>query len=462
MSIAHFLIAGQSNVDQWFHADDGSTLDAFKAQYIALNPGVTDVVLYDVARGGSALLKSSAFGYANDQSAPGESNYDTYLNNYWWDEDSDVMGYTFDLFDHRITDWVDDGIVFDGIIWAQGEADTTYVGAANIATYQATLARVLGELMTLSNCDHVYIQALGDRSAYSPVLHAGTEVIRQAQFAVAAADSRISVASTIYDLDLRDSVHLTDTAYHTAAERLALAITTGEASPNITAQGRVADRIFLQFGLFAGQSMTTAPTTAGFRVTDVSGSAQVQTIAVESNGFVTLTLDRPVADATISYGLAEVSSDLVAGDYLTVAGTMNLPVHPFSVVARAEQLLPEGFEDTAVIRGTAFADDLQGDYANERLMGLGGNDRLAGGAGADRLYGGAGADTYVFAVGSGVEVIYDFDMNEDWIELQGISRTDLKIVQIGVREFELRSPIGDRLVIRNVPLEVVFRVNEAS
>ena len=45
MTTAHFLISGQSNVDQWFHTDDGSTLDAFKSKYMQLNPGVTDVIL---------------------------------------------------------------------------------------------------------------------------------------------------------------------------------------------------------------------------------------------------------------------------------------------------------------------------------------------------------------------------------------------------------------------------------
>jgi len=462
MTTAHFLVAGQSNVDQWFHADDGSTLDAFKNHYIALNPGVTDVVLYDVARGGSNLLKSTALAHADASATEGTSSHDTYRNNYWWDEETGNIGYTFDLFDHQITGWVASGIAFDGIIWAQGEADTTYVGASNIALYENTLRDVLGELMSLSGCNKVYIQALGDRSAYSSVLHAGTELIRQAQFAVAAADTRISVASTIYDLDLRDSVHLTDAAYHIAAERLALAISTGEASPSIVAQGRAADRIFLQFGLGLGQSMTSVPTVSGFRVSDASGPASVQSIAVESNGFVTLTLDRPVSDATVSYGLAEFSADLVAGDYLTVDGAMTLPVHPFNVVAQAEQLLPEGFEDLAVLRGTAFADDLKGDYANERLMGLGGNDRLAGGAGADRLYGGTGADTFVFAAGSGVEVIYDFDLTQDRIELSGLSKTDLSVSQIGVREFEVRSPLGDRLVIRNAPLEVLLRIEESS
>ncbi|MEO0342234.1 MAG: sialate O-acetylesterase [Pseudomonadota bacterium] len=461
MTIAHFLVAGQSNVDQWFHVDDGSTLDAFKIRYMSLNPGVTDVILYDVARGGSALLKSSAFGYANDQSSPGGANYDTYLNNHWWDEDNDVMGYTFDLFDHRITDWVNvDGVVFDGIIWAQGEADTSYVGSSNSATYQSVLARVLEELMSLSSCDKLYIQALGDRSAYSSTLHAGTDLIRQAQFAVAAADARITVSSTVFDLELRDSVHLTDSAYITAAERLALAISTGEASPMVTAQGRLADRVFLQFGLSAGQSMTSAPTVAGFRVSDASGPAHVQSVAAQESGLVTLTLDRPVADTVVEYGLPEISSDLVPGDYLMVEGAMPLPVHPFSVLAQAEQLLPEGFEDTAIIRGTAVADDLRGDFANERLMGLAGDDRLSGGAGTDRLYGGTGADTFVFSAGSGVEVIYDFDMQSDWIELQGIERSDLKIQSIGVREYEVRSPSGDRLVVRNVPLEFVFRIVE--
>ncbi|MEM9716983.1 MAG: hypothetical protein AAF826_10755 [Pseudomonadota bacterium] len=461
MTIAHFLVAGQSNVDQWFHADSGSTLNAFKTKYMALNPGVTDVILYDVARGGSALLRATAQAYADDKSTPGQSAYDTYLNNHWWNEDTGQMGYTFDLFDHRITEWVTDGIVFDGIIWAQGEAETAYIDGTNIGIYQTTLVTVLSELMSLSSCDKVYIQALGDRSAYSPTLHAGTELIREAQFAVAAADPRVVVATTVYDLDVRDSVHLTDSAYHIAAERMALAISTGEASPVVSAQGRLANQIFLQFDLAPGQSMGAVPTANGFQVSDVSGSASIQSISAASDGFVTLELDRAVADASVSYALAEGSSDLVVGDYLTVTGSMTLPVHPFSVTALAEALLPEGAGDAATIRGTSIDDDLAGTVADERILGLAGADRLQGGMGADRLYGGEGADVFVFAAGSGVEVVYDFDMENDRIELQGIAKSDLILEQTGVRELELRTPTGDRMVLRNVPLEVVFRIDEA-
>lgn len=462
MTIAHFLVAGQSNLDQWFHTDNGSTLDAFKAKYMALNPGVSDVILYDVARGGSHLLKSTALAHADANATQGTSAHDTYANNHWWDEDAGTLGYTFDLFDHQITGWVASGISFDGILWAQGEADTTYVSSANAAIYQTVLGTVLNELMALSGCNNVYIQALGDRSAYSASLHGGTELIRQAQFGAANADARVSVSSTVFDLDLRDSVHLTDASYHIAAERLALAISTGEASPALRTQGRLADRIYLQFGLGGSQSMSFVPSTNAFRVTDAGGTVAIQSIAVQSDGFVTLTLERPVGDAQVDYGLAELSSGLVAGDYLIADGDMSLPIHPFSVTAEAEALLPQTSGEDVLLQGTGSDDILSGDVANERIKGLAGDDRISGGAGSDRLYGGTGADVFVFAAGSGVEVIYDFDVSSDWIELQGIAKTDLKIKQLGVREYELQSGIGDRLVLRNVPMEFVFRIEEGA
>jgi glucose/arabinose dehydrogenase len=55
-------------------------------------------------------------------------------------------------------------------------------------------------------------------------------------------------------------------------------------------------------------------------------------------------------------------------------------------------------------------DLLLGRAGNDRLTGGAGNDRLNGGAGADKLIGGEGRDHFVFAAGSGIDTIRDFEV----------------------------------------------------
>ncbi|NLD51105.1 MAG: calcium-binding protein, partial [Clostridiaceae bacterium] len=61
------------------------------------------------------------------------------------------------------------------------------------------------------------------------------------------------------------------------------------------------------------------------------------------------------------------------------------------------------------INGNAGNDILYGEDGADQLYGGDGNDELNGGAGNDRLQGGYGNDTYIFNVGSGQDVIYDYD-----------------------------------------------------
>lgn len=106
--------------------------------------------------------------------------------------------------------------------------------------------------------------------------------------------------------------------------------------------------------------------------------------------------------------------------------------------------------------GSFFADTLEGDAANnlivgllgnDELLGLGGNDRLVGSAGDDTLEGGAGndiligqadADTFVFSGSSGqgeLDRIIDFQDGVDMIELNFFGNTfdfsDLTLTQVG-------------------------------
>jgi Ca2+-binding RTX toxin-like protein len=81
-----------------------------------------------------------------------------------------------------------------------------------------------------------------------------------------------------------------------------------------------------------------------------------------------------------------------------------------------------------VVIGTPGADALSGNFAHDKLYGLGGSDRLDGGAGndmlyggrgADRLWGGAGGDIFVFDTRTEkkVDVIADFDLRHESIWL---------------------------------------------
>ncbi len=65
-----------------------------------------------------------------------------------------------------------------------------------------------------------------------------------------------------------------------------------------------------------------------------------------------------------------------------------------------------------VLYGDGGRDVLLGGRGNDMLFGDAGNDRLTGGAGRDTLIGGRGGDVFVFAVGSGHDVIEDFSVRQ--------------------------------------------------
>ncbi len=76
------------------------------------------------------------------------------------------------------------------------------------------------------------------------------------------------------------------------------------------------------------------------------------------------------------------------------------------------------------LHGSNLHDRLYGDDQGNRLFGRDGNDRLTGRGGDDRLYGGAGKDLFVFHVGSGEDVVFDFEPGVDRLEIKGRDYTD--------------------------------------
>jgi Ca2+-binding RTX toxin-like protein len=72
------------------------------------------------------------------------------------------------------------------------------------------------------------------------------------------------------------------------------------------------------------------------------------------------------------------------------------------------------------ITGNDAANTLLGAGGNDTLFGNGGNDILNGGAGNDKMTGGAGIDTFLFEKGFGKDVITDFQLGTDKLDLTAL------------------------------------------
>jgi Ca2+-binding RTX toxin-like protein len=88
----------------------------------------------------------------------------------------------------------------------------------------------------------------------------------------------------------------------------------------------------------------------------------------------------------------------------------------FTLGPNLEGLVLEG---TPIGIGNELSNRIIGDAGANQLFGRNGNDTLEGGAGNDTLFGEAGADSFLFAPGSGFDVIADFTPGQDRILIRG-------------------------------------------
>jgi hypothetical protein len=120
-------------------------------------------------------------------------------------------------------------------------------------------------------------------------------------------------------------------------------------------------------------------------------------------------------------------------------------------------------EPPTVIHGTEFADTLIGTLGDDIIFGYAGNDyiyslagedTLDGGEGLDRLYGGADADVFVFAEGTGLDIVYDFDDGIDMIRLEGVLEADFGTPAVTVSDYRTTGALieigDDRMIVRSV------------
>lgn len=77
----------------------------------------------------------------------------------------------------------------------------------------------------------------------------------------------------------------------------------------------------------------------------------------------------------------------------------------------------DGGSGNDLLEGGSGNDDLDGGFGADRLFGGSGNDELDGDSGNDVLYGGKGADRFIFDENAGRDVIKDFKVGADRIEI---------------------------------------------
>lgn len=77
----------------------------------------------------------------------------------------------------------------------------------------------------------------------------------------------------------------------------------------------------------------------------------------------------------------------------------------------------QGLQGNDLLLGNDGDDALAGGSGNDWLYGGDGDDVLGGGSGNDNLSGGDGEDTFTFGKGSGKDVITDFDVDNDVLQI---------------------------------------------
>ncbi|MCI4661374.1 MAG: Ig-like domain-containing protein [Neomegalonema sp.] len=249
MTTAVVIVSGQSLASHWFSENDSGVngqlaAEKFQETFLANNSQYDDVIVISAAYGGRPMLQASGSDSFYDETTGGDGPLMA-------DVKSDIDGTSKATYSDGSN--VDDlanltDLELVGVIWAQGEADSTVLGTDDSfdQDYKDGLEYVLNEIIDYALDTYsdqfndqseatAYIQHIGRRRGYGTEQGPGLDKVKTIQSEVAAENSNIVIATESYDLELdprdNDSVHPAPESYHTLAERMALFITTGESGP---------------------------------------------------------------------------------------------------------------------------------------------------------------------------------------------------------------------------------------
>ncbi len=164
------------------------------------------------------------------------------------------------------------------------------------------------------------------------------------------------------------------------------------------------------------------------------------------------------ADGTITYDAAAGHFDIDKGDKATVK--IHYSISDGETGSSATVTVTVNGVSTT-LEGTAKANVLDGGKGQDIIDGLGGKDTITGKGGADILIGGGASDTFVFAKGSGKDMITDFAEKgaaHDVIDLSAFASitgfSDLKahhMTQLG-SDVLIDALKGDTILLKNVEI----------
>ncbi len=135
------------------------------------------------------------------------------------------------------------------------------------------------------------------------------------------------------------------------------------------------------------------------------------------------------------------------GVFWSLAGT---EARVFDTRNEAQNIEGDGANNA--ILGTAFDDTLTGNAGDDALFGIAGanvieggagDDLIAGGTGNDTVTGGAGEDVFVISLGMGQDIITDFTPGEDHLDLAALTPEDRDAAVVSYSEIGRTVTLGD-------------------
>jgi Ca2+-binding RTX toxin-like protein len=346
---------GQSNMAKWFYG--GNAVDLPQHGYMSRDGSIgyvsggparefvsdlsqalgAPVLIVNTAVGGTALTPAADAG-----------------NGYWLDQEPGS------LYANAVAAIDKVGGKAEFVLWAQGETDATLKVAPDL--YAAELTELFGRIeQDFGDAPQIFISSLGNAGA--PSVQPYYDQIRAAQVRVADDLDYVQIGATTTDLQLYQTIHLTEPSGVTAAERMATAI---------------AESIGIDVGrtIRNGTAANDRLVAAGSSPVEFYGRGGDDTL--EGGSLNDLLFGGQGNDVLIGNAGHDILRGDSGDDYL------------------------DGSDGQDVLEGAAGADQLFGGGGNDDLWGNGGNDTLWGGTGNDVLVGGTGVNILVGGAGADI------------------------------------------------------------
>ncbi len=157
----------------------------------------------------------------------------------------------------------------------------------------------------------------------------------------------------------------------------------------------------------------------------------------------------------------DLTFEAVGGGIDTVYADVRTSNGGVYLYANVENLVLMG--TTAFGVGNELNNALTGNASGNWLLGGAGDDAINGGAGNDVLFGEAGRDTFVFGRGTGGDVIGDFNIAEDRIDVSAFGFTSFAEIQTRFSQVNANGAInlaeGDFIVLHNTTMANLTAAN---